>query len=224
MEVSHVRRAALLHDIGRLGVSNGIWDKPGRLSPTELERIRLHPYLTGRMLAASPGLAAYGATAAQHHERLDGSGYPYGLRGDALSAAARLLAVADAYAAKSEPRPHHLAMSAAQAALHVRGEVAAGRLDADCVEAVLQAAGQPKRRRREWPAGLTTREVEVLLLLARGLPNKRIAERLVIARKTVDNHVEHIYVKIGVSNRARASMFAVRSGLMSPTENEGYTP
>ena len=223
-DIRHVRRAALLHDIGRLGVSNGIWDKSGPLTPTELERIRLHPYLTDRMLAASPGLAAYGATAAQHHERLDGSGYPHGLRGDALSAAGRLLAVADTYVAKREPRPHRLALSAAQAATHVRGEVTAGRLDADSVEAVLQAAGHPKLRRREWPAGLTTREVEVLRLLARGLPNKRIAERLVIARKTVDNHVEHIYSKIGVSNRARASLFAVRSGLMTPAEDGQYTP
>jgi DNA-binding NarL/FixJ family response regulator len=75
------------------------------------------------------------------------------------------------------------------------------------------------RRRRQWPAGLTAREVEVLRLLARGLSNKQIAERLVIARKTVDNHVEHIYAKTGASNRARADLFAVRHGLMSPAED-----
>ena len=76
---SHVRRAGLLHDLGRLGVSNAVWDKAAGLSAAELERVRLHPYLTQRMLASASGLAEYGATAIQHHERLDGSGYPRGL-------------------------------------------------------------------------------------------------------------------------------------------------
>jgi DNA-binding CsgD family transcriptional regulator len=223
-ELTHIRRAALLHDIGRLGVSNGIWDKTDPLSATELERIRLHPYLTDRMLAASPGLAVYGATAAQHHERLDGSGYPYGLRGDALSIAGRLLAATDTYVTKIEERPHRPALSGVDAGVFLRAEVAAGRLDAEAVDAVLDAAGHPVRRRREWPAGLTTREVEVLRLLSRGLSNKKIAERLVIARKTVDNHVEHVYSKLNVSNRAQASLVAVRHGLIAPFEDEVFTP
>jgi DNA-binding CsgD family transcriptional regulator len=222
--VTHVRRAALLHDLGRLGVSNAIWDKPGSLSPAETERVRLHPYLTGRMLASSPALAALGATAVQHHERVDGSGYPRGLRGDAMTAAGKLLAAADAYATKLEPRPHRPALPAADAARYLRAEVLAARQDADSADAVLKAAGHPVRRRREWPAGLTTRETEVLRLLARGLSNRQIADRLVIARKTVDNHVEHIYTKIGASNRARASLFAVRHGLMSPAEDGDFTP
>jgi HD-GYP domain-containing protein (c-di-GMP phosphodiesterase class II) len=223
-ETTHIRRAALLHDLGRLGVSNGIWDKTEPLGATELERIRLHPYLTDRMLAASPGLAVYGATAAQHHERLDGSGYPYGLRGDALSTAGRLLAATDTYITKIEKRPHRPALSATDAGVHLRAEVAARRLDAEAVDAVLHAAGHPVRRRREWPAGLTTREVEVLRLLSRALSNKQIAERLVIARKTVNNHVEHIYSKLNVSNRAQASLFAVRHGLIAPLEDERFTP
>ena len=223
-DVAHVRRAALLHDVGRLGVSNAVWDKPGELTAAEVERVRLHPYLTDRMLASSPALAALGSTAAQHHERLDGSGYPRGLRGDAISAAGRLLAAADTYVAKTEPRPHREALSPAEAAAHLRDEVRAGRHDGQSVDALLAAAGHRVRRRREWPAGLTTREVEVLRLLARGLSNKQIAERLVVARKTVDNHVEHIYAKLGVSNRARASLFAVRHGLIAPTEDEEFTP
>ncbi|TMK64273.1 MAG: HD domain-containing protein [Actinobacteria bacterium] len=223
-EVAHVRRAALLHDLGRLGVSNAIWDKPGELTAAEAERVRLHPYLTERMLASSPALAALGATAAQHHERLDGSGYPRGIRGDSMTAVGRLLAAVDAYAGKLEPRPHRAPLSATEAAQYLRDEVRAGRQDPQSVDAVLTAAGHPTRRRREWPAGLTTREVEVLRLLARGLSNKQVAERLVISRKTVDNHVEHIYTKIGVSNRARASLFAVRHGLMAPVEDEEFTP
>jgi HD-GYP domain-containing protein (c-di-GMP phosphodiesterase class II) len=219
-QITHVRRAALVHDLGRLGVSNAIWDKSTPLSAAEAERVRLHPYLSERMLASSPALAALGTTAAQHHERSDGSGYPRNLRGDSMTAPGKLLAAADAYAGKLEPRPHRQALSPVAAAQHLRDEVRAGRLDGQCVSAVLQAAGHPVRRRQEWPAGLTTREVEVLRLLARGLSNRQIAERVVVARKTVDNHVEHIYTKTGVSNRARASLFAVRHGLMSPEDGE----
>jgi DNA-binding NarL/FixJ family response regulator len=136
-----------------------------------------------------------------------------------MTDAGKLLAAADAYAGKLEPRPHRPAMGPADAAQYLRGEVRAGRQDAQSVSAVLETAGHPVRRRGQWPAGLTTREVEVLRLLARGMSNKQIAERLVVARKTVDNHVEHIYAKIGVSNRARASLFVVRQGLMSPGED-----
>jgi HD-GYP domain-containing protein (c-di-GMP phosphodiesterase class II)/DNA-binding CsgD family transcriptional regulator len=214
-EVTHVRRAALVHDLGRLGISNAVWDKPSRLTAAEEERVRLHPYLTQRMLAGSATLRGYGETAQQHHERLDGSGYPHGRRGDGLTRPGRLLAAADAYHAKLEPRPHRPALAAPEAADWLRGEVRAGRLDALAVDAVLESAGHPVRRRRDWPAGLTTREVEVLRLLARGLPTRQIAERLVISHKTATNHVEHIYTKIGVSNRARAGLFAIQHGLMS---------
>jgi DNA-binding NarL/FixJ family response regulator len=83
---------------------------------------------------------------------------------------------------------------------------------------VLGAAGHRVPRRREGPAGLTQREVEVLKLLARGLSNKEIAERLVISPKTVANHVEHIYTKIGASSRAAAALFAMRHGLLPEEE------
>jgi DNA-binding NarL/FixJ family response regulator len=88
-------------------------------------------------------------------------------------------------------------------------------LDGGGVDAVLRAAGHQVRRNREWPAGLTTREVEVLRLLARGMSQKEIAERLVISRKTASNHVEHIYAKIGVSSRAAAAIFAMEHRLLS---------
>jgi DNA-binding NarL/FixJ family response regulator len=113
-----------------------------------------------------------------------------------------------------EPRPHRAARSADDAAAELRADVRAGRLDADAVEAVLGAAGHRVSRRREGPAGLTAREVEVLRLLARGLSNKEIAERLVIAPKTVSNHVEHIYSKIQASSRAAAGLFAMQHGIL----------
>ena len=177
----------------------------------------MHPYLTERMLAYSEPLARFGEIAVQHHERLDGSGYPRGLRAGALTPAARILAVADTYCAKTEPRPHRPTGTPAEAAAFVHAEVRLGRLDTDAVAAVLRAAGHRVPRRREGPAGLTPREVEVLQLLARGLSTKEIAQKLVITRKTASNHVEHIYAKAGVSNRAQASLFAVQHGLMTDT-------
>jgi DNA-binding CsgD family transcriptional regulator len=198
-----------------LGVSNAIWDKRGPLTGAELERVRLHPYLTERMLASSEALAPLGAIAIQHHERQDGSGYPRGLAGDAITPAGRILAAADAYHAMTEARPHRDARSAQETAAELRAGVRQALFDSDAVDAVLRAAGHPVRRRREWPAGLTTREVEVLRLLVRGLSYKEIAEQLVISRKTASTHVGHIYTKIGVSNRARASLFAMKHGLMS---------
>jgi ATP/maltotriose-dependent transcriptional regulator MalT len=155
------------------------------------------------------------AIAVQHHERLDGSGYPRGLSGAALTPAGRILAAADIYHAKTEPRPHRPASSPAEAAARLRTEAKAGRLDGEAVDAMLRAAGHPVGRRREWPAGLTTREVEVLRPLVLGLWNKEIAQQLVISHKTAGSHVEHVYTKIGVSNRARGSLFAVKHGLMA---------
>ncbi len=213
-DVVLVRRAGLVHDLGRLGVSNAIWDKRGPLTAPELERVRLHPYLTERMLASSDGLAPLGAIAVQHHERLDGSGYPRGLSGGAMTRPGKVLATADAYHAMTEPRPHRPAFSAQEAAAELRAGVSRSQFEADTADAVLRAAGHAIKRRRNLPAGLTAREVEVLRLLVRGLSYKEIAQELVISRKTAGAHVEHIYSKLGVSNRARASLFAMKHGLM----------
>ena len=218
--VTTLRRAGVVHDLGRLGVSNTIWDRPGPLGAGEWERVRLHPYLTERMLQQSPALAPLGAIAVAHRERLDGSGYPRGLSGSAISRPARILGAADAYQAMREPRPYRAARPADEAAAELRADARGGRLDPEAVEAVLGAAGHRVPRRREGPAGLTAREVEVLRLLARGLSNKEIASRLVITPKTVGNHVEHIYAKIGASSRAAAGLYALRHGLLPEEEIE----
>jgi DNA-binding CsgD family transcriptional regulator len=104
--------------------------------------------------------------------------------------------------------------SAKEAAAELRAEVKAGRFDAAAVEAVLGAAGHRVLQRRQGPAGLTLREVDVLRLVARGLSNKEIAERLAISPKTVANHVEHIYTKIDATSRAAASLFTMQHGLL----------
>jgi HD-GYP domain-containing protein (c-di-GMP phosphodiesterase class II) len=222
-----VRRAGLVHDLGRLGVPNTIWDKQRSLSHAETERVRLHPYLSERILASSPALAPLAAIAVQHHERLDGSGYPRGLSGGAVSSEGRVLAAADFYHSRTEPRPHRPAGTADEAAAQLRAEARAGRIDGDAVAAVLTAAGHRATRRPARPAGLTTREVEVLRLLARGLSNRQIAEHLVIARKTANHHVEHIYAKTGTTNRALASLFAASHGLIGDAfsgEQPGLPP
>jgi DNA-binding CsgD family transcriptional regulator len=130
---------------------------------------------------------------------------------------ARVLAAADVYQAMLEPRPYRAALPAADAARELKAEVTAGRLDGDAVAALLTVAGHAVARRREYPAGLTSREVDVLRLLARGNSSRQIAEQLVISPKTARNHIEHIYTKIGATNRASASLFAMQSGLLPET-------
>jgi HD-GYP domain-containing protein (c-di-GMP phosphodiesterase class II) len=215
VEVQTLRRAGLVQGFGRLGISNAIWDKPGPLGAGEWERVRMQPYITERMLHQSAALAPLGAIAAQHRERIDGSGYPHGISGGAIPISARILGAADAYQAMREMRPYRAARLAEQAAQELRNEVRAGRLDGDAVEAVLNAAGHRARRRPEQPAGLTARELEVLRLLAHGLSTKEIAARLTLSPKTAGNHIEHIYSKIAVSNRAAVCLFAVQHGLLT---------
>jgi HD-GYP domain-containing protein (c-di-GMP phosphodiesterase class II) len=216
-EVRELRRAGLVHDLGRVGVGNDVWEHPGPLVDAQREQVRMYPYWGERALGRTPDLAELGRTAAAHAERLDGSGYYRGLRGTELSQPARLLAAADVFVALSEPRPHRPALERAAAVDAMRSEVTEGRLDSDAAEAVLTAAGErtPGRRAAGLPADLTPREAEVLRLLARGLTNKEIAARLEIAPKTAGRHIESVYMKAGVRTRAAATLFAVEHGIAS---------
>jgi HD-GYP domain-containing protein (c-di-GMP phosphodiesterase class II) len=214
-EADLLRRAGWLHDVGRISVSVAVWEKPGPLVRDEQEQVRLHAYVTERVFARSPWLAPVAALAGRHHERVDGSGYHRGQRGDALSSAARILAAADVYAALGADRPHRPALGQAQAATELRAESRSGRLDAGAVDAVLAAAGHPARRRPAAVAGLTAREIEVLVHLARGRSNPQIAAALVISRKTVEHHVESVYAKLGVHSRAAATVQAMQFGLLA---------
>ena len=213
--VTLVRRAALASDLGRVGVSNAIWEKPGPLGFGEWERVRLHPHFTERAFAQSTALAPIGLLAGSHHERLDGSGYHRGTRGPELDQAARILAAADCYGAMREARPYRPALDAAAAEAELTREATAGRLDGDAVDAVLNAAGhRVQERPRELPAGLTDRELEVLLVLVRGESNQAIADDLGISPKTVGHHVQHVYQKAGVRSRAAATVWAFEHNLV----------
>ncbi len=209
-----VRRAGLVHDLGRVAVSAATWGKPGPLSADEWEQVRLHPYRTERVLSRAAFLAGLTPVACAHHERLDRSGYHRGMAAAELTMPARLLAAADMFHTKCEQRPHRAAMPAEQAAQVLAAEAKAGRLDQDAVAAVAEAAGQ-RVPRLERPGGLTDREGQVLALLARGLLTKQVATALGISAKTADRHVQNIYAKIGVSSRAAATMFAMEHGLLT---------
>jgi putative nucleotidyltransferase with HDIG domain len=210
-----VRRAGLLHDIGRSGVPNAIWERKGTLSVDQWERVRLHVYYTERILIRCECLHPISTIAAAHHERLDGSGYHRGSRGNDLDRRARVLAAADACQAMLQARPHRPARTLDDAARELRKEVSAGRLDPQAVEAVLAGAGaRPRRTVPSRPGKLTDREIEVLRLLAQGRSNREMATSLGITPKTVGHHVQHIYDKIGVSTRAVAAVFAVENRLL----------
>ena len=216
-QVGAVSRAGLLHDIGRVAVPSGAWDRAGSLSVGEWEQVRLHPYHSERVLSRSPLLAPLARLAGSHHERLDGSGYHRGAEGRGLDRPARILAAADAFHARTEGRPHRPALSVDDAATALAAEADARRLDRDAVAAVCEAAGQPPpRRRSSHPADLTEREVQVLRLLSQGLTKKDMASELHLSASTVHTHVTHIYEKIGRSTRAGAALFAMENDLLGP--------
>jgi HD-GYP domain-containing protein (c-di-GMP phosphodiesterase class II) len=181
------------------------------LTRSEWEQVRLHPYHAERVLARPEAFAGPGRLASFHHERCDASGYHRGTR--ELTVPAKLLAAADALHAMTEPRPHRSALQLDQAADELRAGARSGAYDSAATECVLDAAGvTPKRP--QVAGGLSPREVEVLRLLARGLTKPQVAKKLVIAPKTADAHVQHIYAKLGVSTRAGATLFAMQHGLL----------
>lgn len=215
VDVTMLGRAALVADLGAVGVPTGTWEHPGPLGLEATERVRLHPYLSERVLSRCSGLGPVAALAGAHHERLDGSGYHRGTTSAQLPSPARLLAAADVWTALGEDRPHRPAYPPAAARDVIWDEVDAGRLDGPSVEAVIGSDGsRSDRRRASRPAGLSDREVEVLRLIARGASNREVAGRLSISAKTVGHHVEHIYAKIGVTTRPAAALFAMEHDLL----------
>lgn len=214
-EVAQVRRAARSLDLGRVGISNAIWEKPGALGLGDWERVRLHPHFTQRAFAHAPALASIGALAGAHHERLDGSGYHRQTHGSGLDRRARILAAADSYQAMREPRPYRPPLDAPAAEAQLLRESREGRLCPEAVAAVLGAAGhRVDGRSRERPGGLTDRELDVLRALAAGQSNQEIGDGLGISGKTAGHHVQHIYAKVGVHSRAAATVWAFQHSLV----------
>jgi HD-GYP domain-containing protein (c-di-GMP phosphodiesterase class II) len=134
-ELRDLRRAALLHDIGKLGVSNLILDKPGRLTEPEMAKVRLHPAFTHQILGRVAAFESIVETASAHHERIDGKGYHRGLPGERLDASCRALAVADVYEALTADRPYRAGLPQDEVMGILRRQAGAG-LCPESVEAL----------------------------------------------------------------------------------------
>jgi HD-GYP domain-containing protein (c-di-GMP phosphodiesterase class II)/DNA-binding CsgD family transcriptional regulator len=213
-EVGQLHIAALLHDLGRVAIPNGIWDKPGRFNAIERERAESHAWYTMRILMRSPLFSSIAPLAGHAHERADGSGYPRAVPLAMSPVPGRILSACDVFHALGEERPHRPAHDRRSSATVLADEVRAGRLDVGIVDAILSRDGASAPRPRTLPDQLTEREVEILCLVARGLSNKEIASRLAISAKTVQHHVAHVYEKTGVRSRAAAAIYAVAKRLL----------
>lgn len=210
-EQTRMRRAALVHDLGKAAIPIGILDKGYDLSPAEEERFRQHPHFTEQVLLRIAPLKDIALDAASHHELIDGAGYHRGLIGEQIPLGGRLLAVADTYTTLS-------ARAAAADPSHILAQMQprAGRqLDGACFEALKASISSAQRtvRRLQTDSLLTDREVEVIRLVAQGMTNREVARALVISDKTAEHHVEHILNKLGVSSRTAAVVYAVHNGL-----------
>ena len=139
--IYHVRIGGILHDVGKIGVPDDILRKPDTLTPTEMHKMRMHPEYGVRLLeeaGLSELLMMERSALAQHHERLDGNGYPYGLKGEQITLIGRIVAVADAFDAMTSDRPYRPGMPV-QKALHILRNASDTEYDARCVEALIRA-------------------------------------------------------------------------------------
>jgi HD-GYP domain-containing protein (c-di-GMP phosphodiesterase class II) len=216
-EVVLFRRAGLMHDLGLVAVPAHVLNKPeARLSQAERELLRLHPYHGERILSRVPLMADFVPLVGAHHERIDGGGYFRGLRERDIPMGARIVAVASRLDELTHDAPEQPGLPLADALARLDGEAGAA-LDREVVHALracLGRATEDHRSTRQWPAGLTDREVEVLRLVARGLTRSQVAARLAITESTVKHHLEHIYGKIDTSTRVGATLFAMEHDLI----------
>lgn len=133
-----LRRAALLHDIGKLGVSNQVLDKPGKLDDEEWKQMRRHPVIGERILSRIGAFAELAQIAVSHHERLDGRGYPHGLRDEQIGLESRIVTTADIFDALTAERPYRAAMLVSKAFAVMDGD-AGTAIDPDCLLALKRA-------------------------------------------------------------------------------------
>jgi putative two-component system response regulator len=236
-EVTAIRRAAPLHDIGKIGISDQILLKPGKLTHEEFTIMKTHTTIGAEILGASsiPLLSLAAEIALTHHERWDGSGYPQGSAREAIPLAGRIVAVVDVFDALTHVRPYKPAWTQADALAEIEAQ-SSRHFDPQVVRAFskllsmsiqLEEPAEQPAPARYLPAGkpdpapeskdyerLTPRELDVLRLVAGGLTNREIAQRIHLSLGTVKVHVEHIIAKLGANDRTQAAMRAVKFGLL----------
>jgi len=210
-----VHRAGLIHGIGRAALPNHLWNKAGRLSPGDRERLRLMPYWTFRAAGAIARLKADAELASYAWEKLDGSGAFRSLAGAALSAPQRALSTAVALVALRSPRPWRPAHDATEAARLLREEAGRGAFDPAVADAAIAAAeGARPRAPAKAAVALTGREADVLRRISLGESNKEVARALDISPSTVRTHIESVFRKLECSTRAAATLKAFTQGLI----------
>jgi HD-GYP domain-containing protein (c-di-GMP phosphodiesterase class II) len=133
-----LKRAGLMHDIGKLGVSNAVLDKPDKLDEGEWRQMQMHAVYSESLLSRVSGFSELAQIAGAHHERLDGHGYPYGLKGDEIAFESRLIGVADFFDALTSERPHRKALSVDNALSLMAASVGTA-IDPLCFEALKTA-------------------------------------------------------------------------------------
>ena len=216
-DVTRLRRAALVHDLGKVAIPAAVLENQDNLSQAEWESFRLHPYYTERILDRVAKLRDLAPESAAHHEWMNGQGYHRQTSGDQIPLGGRILAVADTYAVLSNNQPQG---SDPRAISQQMRPLIGSQLDPMCFEALVasQQGEVPSRARRlhsQRPGNLSDRETELLRELAKGLTNKQIGKALFISNKTVERHLENIYNKLGVSTRTSAVVFAVQNGIVA---------
>ncbi len=208
-----LRGAGAVHDLGRVAVATGTWDKKAALNAVEWQRVRSHSHHTETILR-SAGLSQLAEIAGSTHERGRGAGYHRGVGLDTVPLLGRIVAAADVMAALGEERPHRPALDAPHAQKELRSMVEAGVLDARAAQSVLEAGGASAARKLAWPGGLSDREVEVLRLVAVGRTNREIGGLLGMSPRTAQKHVMNVYDKLGLESRAGLALYAIEHGLL----------
>jgi len=211
-----VRRAALIHGIGRASVPNAVWDSPKARSEADRERLRLVPYWTERAARRIEALQAEAEIASFVDERLDGSGFFRGAKGAAIGTAERVLAAAAQWVLLQTGGPGRPALADGDAIAQLQREAEQGRLDVAAVAALTgrERSAAPASPADEAGALLSAREIEVLGRISLGESNKEAARSLGISPSTVRAHLENIFRKLGCTTRAAATLRALTLGML----------
>ncbi len=222
--VTDIRRAGFLHDIGKLAVPAPLVQKAANLSSQEMMLLRRHPLIGAAIVGSFAVLGRLTPSVRHHHERYDGKGYPQGLGGHEIPLGSRIISIAEVFDGMLRDQPYRPGRSISEALAELRLQ-AGTQFDPELVSLFARHWETQTVTRDAGPAvgeftqaasllpELTSRELEVLTLLGRGLTNQELAETLQLSTKTVKTHVSSILQKLQLSDRTKAAVFAIERGL-----------